>query len=68
MVAKIGTPSLKLLQAQTLNEHFHPLSMFFLCPCSSYVCVCNLVFLYAPSHVFWFPFYLSYLQRWECNG
>jgi hypothetical protein len=68
VVTKIGTPSLKLLQTQTLGEHFHPLYMFFLCPCSSRVYVCSLVFLYAPLHVFWSPFFLSYLQGWECNG
>jgi hypothetical protein len=61
VVVKIGMPSSKLLQAWTLSEHFHPLSMFFLCPCFSRVYVCNLVFLYAPSHFFghfsFFPIY-----------
>jgi len=35
--------------------------MFFLCPCFSHVCVCDLVFLYAPSQFFghfsFFPIY-----------
>ncbi len=52
-MVEVRTPSPKLLQAQASNERPCPMFLFFLCPYSSYVCVCVILCFMHAFTFFW---------------
>jgi hypothetical protein len=52
-VVEVRAPSPKFLQAQASNEHPYPMFVSFLCPYSSYVCVCVVLCFMHAFTFFW---------------
>ncbi len=61
MVVEAKVPSPKFFQVQVSSEHFYPLFVLFLCPCSSLVCVCVVLCFYVCICMLFGPYNFAYL-------